>query len=166
MLACAGAVSDKTCKHERVSIHTQHFMSRYGSSEAARALGTCYMKGQGVPPDFQKACDWYRKGAEVGAAGCCSRVYVWSIRVRSLSNNLFLFLFLFLFLSFFLSFSLSLSLVRTSTLKCEISLPIIILFNYLAHLPIILKPSVQLIQPSCRHRRIDCHQVIIFWRDV
>ena len=70
------------------------------------------MKGQGVPPDFQKACDWYRKGAEVGAAGCCSRVYLWSIRVRSLSNNLSLFLFLFLsfFPSFFLSFFLSLSL--------------------------------------------------------
>ena len=71
------------------------------------------------------------------------------------------------YLSLFL-LSLSLSLVRAHarTLTCEISLPIITLFNYLPHLPIILKPSVQLIQPSCRHRRIDCHQVIIFWRDV
>ena len=78
------------------------------------------MKGQGVPPDFQKACDWYRKGAEVGAAACCGRVYVWSIRVRSLSNNLSLFLFLFFsfflfFFSFFLSLSLSLSLSHSLT---------------------------------------------------
>ena len=75
------------------------------------------MKGQGVPPDFQKACDWYRKGAEVGAAGCCSRVYLWSIRVRSLSNNLSLFSSLSFFLSFSLSRSLSLSLALSLSLK-------------------------------------------------
>jgi uncharacterized protein len=81
-IACAGSLEDSIAAHERgdyaAALRLVLPLAEQGNAVAQYHLGFMYLKGEGVPENYEEAAKWFRLSAERGFPPCSvpSRAHV------------------------------------------------------------------------------------------